>query len=88
MGQINVNPPSNDGDRTAAAGINMVTVMIVLLVLLVLVWFLFVGPGRGFLGGVGGPSVNPPAQQQPAAPEAPKAPVPTLPQATAAPKSP
>jgi hypothetical protein len=63
MSQINVNP-SDSGDRTAAASINMVTVLIVLVVLVVLSWFLFAGPLRGTLYTT--PNQNPPAQQQPA----------------------
>ncbi len=48
MSQINVNPEREyvepSGDRTAAAGINLITVLIVLAVLAVLAWFLFTGP--------------------------------------------
>ncbi len=52
MSQINVNPSGTDsGDRTAAAGINFMTVLIVLLVLLAVAWFLFAGPGRAIFGG-------------------------------------
>lgn len=48
MSQVNVTPGSGDGsgDRSAAAGINMITVLIVLFVLAVLAWFLFTGPLR------------------------------------------
>jgi hypothetical protein len=63
MSQINVNP-SDSGDRTAAASINMVTVLIVLVVLVVLSWFLLAGPLRGTFDTT--PNQNPPAQQQPA----------------------
>src|SRR5919199_3103933 len=52
MSQVNVNPTGTDGgDRTAAAGINFMTVLIVLLVLLAAAWFLFAGPGRAIFGG-------------------------------------
>jgi hypothetical protein len=52
MSQINVTPGGTDGgDRTAAAGINFMTVLIVLLVLLAAAWFLFAGPGRAIFGG-------------------------------------
>ncbi len=55
----------DSGDRSAAAGINLITVLIVLAVLAVLAWFLFTGPLRSMTGP--GPNVNqnPPAQQQP-----------------------
>lgn len=75
MSQINVNPPPTvvDGrgssDRTAAAGINFLTVLVVLVVLAVLAWFLFTGPLASLAGGVGrgdtNINVNPPAQQAP-----------------------
>ena len=54
MSQINVNTPErvvesvDSGDRTAAAGINLVTVLIVLGVLAVIAWFLFTGPLGSF----------------------------------------
>jgi hypothetical protein len=69
MSQINVNPSGDSGDRSAAAGINMVTVIIVLAVLLVVGWFLFTGP----LANWGGArdvnvNVNPPKVEQPAQP--------------------
>jgi hypothetical protein len=89
VSQINVNPPTErvvetvdtSGDRTAAAGINLVTVLVVLAVLAVIAWFLFTGPLRS-MGSTGGqtninvnppsqPStinVNPPSQNPPAAP--------------------
>ncbi|HEV7663946.1 MAG TPA: hypothetical protein VGQ62_10465 [Chloroflexota bacterium] len=57
MSQINVNAPDpiervdTSGDRTAAAGINMVTVLIVLAVLAVIAWYLFTGPLRAIGGG-------------------------------------
>ena len=51
MNQINVNPSrepvdvvDTSGDRSAAAGINLVTVLIVLAVLAVVAWYLFTGP--------------------------------------------
>lgn len=49
MSQVNVTPGTTSetsGDRSAAAGINMITVLIVLFVLAVLAWFLFTGPLR------------------------------------------
>ncbi len=73
MSQINVNDPppttyDTSGDRSAAAGINLITVLIVLAVLAVLAWFLFTGPLRG-IGSTTSPSTtvnnNPPAQTQP-----------------------
>jgi hypothetical protein len=56
MGQVNVNPPSDSGDRSAAAGINLVTVLIVLVVILIVGWFLFTGP----LANLGGGGTNNP----------------------------
>jgi hypothetical protein len=52
VSQINVNPPPSvepvdSGDRTAAAGINLITVVIVLGVLAIIAWYLFTGPLRG-----------------------------------------
>ena len=64
MSQVNVTPPSDSGDRTAAAGINMITVLIVLVVVALLAWFLFTGPLRGTFGGGTNININPPAQQQ------------------------
>ena len=83
MSQVNVNstPPGGErvepvdtsGDRTAAAGINLITVLIVLAVIAVIAWYLFTGPLRSM--SVGGSStnvnvnpvptvnVNPPGQQ-------------------------
>jgi len=61
MSQINVNAPepaAPSGDRSAAAGINLVTVLIVLAVLAVIAWFLFTGPLRS-LGGPVNVNVNP-----------------------------
>jgi hypothetical protein len=88
MSQINVNAPEpiadTGGDRSAAAGINLVTVLIVLAVLAVIAWYLFTGPLRSF--GAGGTTnvnvnpapttttsinVNPPSQPQAPAPAAP-----------------
>ena len=74
MNQINVNPPTErvyepadaSGDRTAAAGINLITVLIVLAVLAVIAWYLFTGPLRGLGSATGGGTtninVNPPSQ--------------------------
>lgn len=67
MSQININGPDDSGDRTAAAGINLISVIIILLVLIALVWFLFAGPVHLF-GGTTNINVNPPAQQAPANP--------------------
>ncbi len=57
MTQVNVNPPPTEqrpvetvdtsGDRTTAAGINMVTVVIALVVVVALVWYLLTGPLHG-----------------------------------------
>ena len=74
MNQINVNatPPRRDnGDRAAAAGINLITVLVVLAVVIVLLWLLFAGPWRAvFGGGTTNVNVNPPAkQEQPAGPK-------------------
>ena len=49
MSQINVNSPPtvepvDSGDRSAAAGINLITVVIVLGVLAIIAWYLFTGP--------------------------------------------
>ena len=61
MSQINVNSPGpgvepvetvdTSGDRTAAAGINLITVLIVIAVLAVIAWYLFTGPLRSLAGG-------------------------------------
>jgi hypothetical protein len=62
MNQINVNPnqPADvvdtSGDRSAAAGINLITVLIVLAVLAVIAWYLFTGPLR--VGGASGSQTN------------------------------
>jgi hypothetical protein len=77
MSQINVNPAGSGGDRSGAAAINMVTVIVVLAVLVVVGWWLFTaGPFAG--GGSAGtkdvnvnvnvPKVEQPANQQPAPP--------------------
>jgi hypothetical protein len=86
MSQINVNSPPpaervqtvDSGDRTAAAGINLVTVLIVLGVLAVIAWYLFTGPLRSMSGGTSSSTninvnppqstinVNPPSQNAPA----------------------
>ena len=88
MNQINVNPGrepvdvvDTSGDRTAAAGINLITVLIVLAVLAVIVWYLFTGPLHAITSGnsttninVTNPqpttsvNVNPPSQPQAPAP--------------------
>jgi hypothetical protein len=77
MSQINVNPTHDhvepvdtSGDRTAAAGINLITVLIVLAVLAVIAWYLFTGPLRATStsGGQTNINVNPPAQPQAPAP--------------------
>lgn len=68
MTQLNVNEsPSvsrSGGDRTAAAGINLVTVLIVLAVLAVVGWFLVTGPLQSLTGGTTTVNVNQPAQPQ------------------------
>jgi hypothetical protein len=60
MSQINVTPTRDpvevvdtSGDRSAAAGINLITVVIVLAVLAVIAWFLFTGPLRSGFGSSG-----------------------------------
>ncbi len=71
MSQININGPDDPGDRTAAAGINLISVIIILLVVLALAWFLFAGPLHIFgtttttNGGGTNINVNPPAQTGP-----------------------
>jgi hypothetical protein len=66
VSQINVNPGhdhvdvvDSSGDRTAAAGINLITVLIVLGVLAVIAWYLFTGPLRSVGGGTTNINVNP-----------------------------
>jgi hypothetical protein len=65
MSQINVNSPEpvdvvdSSGDRSTAAGINLITVLIVLAVLAVIAWFLFTGPLRSMAGGTTNINVNP-----------------------------
>src|SRR5579859_1117938 len=72
MSQVNVNSPEpvdtvdTSGDRTAAAGINMITVLIVLAVLAVIAWYLFTGPLRSMSGAGGTTNIN--VNQPPAAP--------------------
>jgi hypothetical protein len=84
MSQINVNPGGppvreDAGDRTAAAGINFMAMLLVLLVVVAVLWFVFSGSlGSLFRSGnvdvnINTPS-NPPAQTQPAAPAAPSVP--------------
>ena len=74
MSQINVNPqpPRRDnGESAAAAGINLITVLVVLGVVVALAALLFAGPFRNVFGG-GTTNVNvnpPPKQEQPAAPK-------------------
>jgi hypothetical protein len=65
MNQINVNPGrepvetvDTSGDRTAAAGINLITVLIVLAVLAVIAWYLFTGPLRLGAGGNSTTNIN------------------------------
>jgi hypothetical protein len=69
MSQVNVNPSGGGSDRSGAAMINMVTVIIVLAVLLFVGWWLFTaGPlGTGGTRDVN-VNVNPPKVEQPAAP--------------------
>jgi hypothetical protein len=62
VSQINVNPPPSvepvdSGDRTAAAGINLITVVIVLGVLAIIAWYLFTGPLRA-VGSAGSGQTN------------------------------
>jgi hypothetical protein len=69
VSQVNVNPSGREtgdtGDRSAAAGINLITVLIVLAALALVAWFLFTGPLRAVGGGgTTNINVNPPAQQQ------------------------
>ena len=66
MSQINVNPGhdhvdmvESSGDRSAAAGINLITVLIVLGVLAVIAWYLFTGPLRSVGSGTTNINVNP-----------------------------
>ena len=70
MGQVNVNERSSDtADRSTAAGLNLVAVMIAAAVLIGVLWFLFMGPARGSFGGSRTDiNVNPPAPQQQAPP--------------------
>ncbi|MDQ3810939.1 MAG: hypothetical protein M3336_11670 [Chloroflexota bacterium] len=65
MSQINVNTPptgvepvETSGDRTAAAGINLITVLIVLGVLAIIAWYLFTGPLRSMTAGGSSTTVN------------------------------
>jgi hypothetical protein len=65
MSQIHVDVPEpvevihSSGDRSAAAGINLMTVLIVLAVLAVIAWFLFTGPLHSLAGGTTNVNVNP-----------------------------
>jgi hypothetical protein len=70
VSQINVNPEgttdTSSGDRTAAAGINFLAIVVALVVVVAVLWFLFTGPLRsGFGGSNTNVQVNPPAQQAP-----------------------
>jgi hypothetical protein len=63
VNQINVNPTrepvdvvDTSGDRSTAAGINLITVLIVLGVLAVIAWYLFTGPLR--MGGTSSSQTN------------------------------
>jgi hypothetical protein len=84
MSQINVNPAHDHvdtvdgGDRTAAAGINLITVVIVLAVLAVIVWYLFTGPLRAMSasGGQTNINVNPAPTINVVPPNQPNAPAP------------
>ena len=63
MNQINVNPSGvepvdTSGDRSAAAGINLITVLIVLGVLAIIAWYLFTGPLRSIGSGSGTTNIN------------------------------
>ena len=51
MGQVNVNAPGDGGDRSGAAGVNLVAVIIALLLIVVVLWLLFAGPLAGVFGG-------------------------------------
>ncbi len=51
MGQVNVNAPGDGGDRSGAAGVNLVAVVIALLLIVVVLWLLFAGPLSGVFGG-------------------------------------
>jgi len=68
VSQVNVNapPPSVDpdtgGGHAAAAGINMITVLIVLGVLAVIAWYLFTGPLRSIGSGTTNVNVSPAGQ--------------------------
>jgi hypothetical protein len=106
MSQINVNPGhdhvdvvDSGGDRSAAAGINLITVLIVLGVLAVIAWYLFTGPLRSMGAGDGttninvnpAPStinVNPPSQPNAPAPANNTGAQPAAPAAPAAPAKP
>lgn len=70
MSQINLNDPRHDtttdsGDRTTAAGINFLTVIVVLAVVLAFMWFLFTGPFRAGFPGSGDTNININPPQQP-----------------------
>ena len=75
MSQINVNQPSpggyepvddSSGDRSAAAGINLITVLVVLVVLAILAWWLFTGPLHSLSSGGSTTNVNVQSNPQPA----------------------
>jgi hypothetical protein len=68
MTQVNVNPPptqerpvetvDTSGDRSTAAGINLVTVVIALVVVVALVWYLLTGPLHGLGSSSSAPSTS------------------------------
>jgi hypothetical protein len=72
VSQVNINPsgpPVRDdsGDRSTAAGINFLTVVVVLAFAAALLWFLFSGPVGGLFRGTSDVNinVNTPAQTAP-----------------------
>jgi multidrug resistance efflux pump len=71
MSQVNVNP-SDRGDRSGAAVINLVTVLIVVAVLLVVGWWLFTAGPFGAGTRDVNVNVNVPKVEQPAQPPASK----------------
>ncbi len=56
MGQININGPDDHGDRVAAAGINLIAVIIIALVVLLIAYWFVTGPLHSF--GAGGTNIN------------------------------
>lgn len=86
MNQINVHPShepdivDRGGDRTAAAGLNLITVLIVLAVVAVVLWYLFTGPLHiGSAGGSTTINVNPAPTVNVNPPSQPNAPAPNNP---------